>query len=452
MGQGVVRDDPDREPQERVDRLTPDVERRDARRRADRDALARVRRKVREERRLAGARTAGDEDRLHRRLDRREHVLLLGGQLGRVGHPARLPPPCDGPRRGPGLIRQGKNRLSGMGGLWTRFGAVAGALVIAFVASIIVLNQTVYTPVAFVRGYLDALARHDVGAALALAGPLPSSSAVDDLLTAEVLGDLESYTVEETAAPVDGVHLVAVSYVADGHEGRNLVRGGAQRRRPRDVPDVGLRVVAARRARAHGPARARLHGERRALRRARAGRREHLSRLHPRRRLPRAPVELLRGGDADRRARLAEDRPDHHHRRGGERRVHDPRRRPGARVPRRLRDAAGACSRGAVPSVSRSTTRGSRRRRPGRSASTPQPRSSRRRRPASGASRRQPAPPGSRSRSSDTSDGSIIPIDTLVPYLGRLRRDVHRARRRSCSHRRSARSANRVAAGGDGHF
>ncbi len=117
-----------------------------------------------------------------------------------------------------------------MGGLWTRFGAVAGALVIAFVASIIVLNQTVYTPVAFVRGYLDALARHDVGAALALAGPLPSSSAVDDLLTAEVLGDLESYTVEETAAPVDGVHLVAVSYVADGHEGRTsfeVERSGA---------------------------------------------------------------------------------------------------------------------------------------------------------------------------------------------------------------------------------
>jgi len=106
-----------------------------------------------------------------------------------------------------------------MRGLWTRFGAAAGVLVIAFITSVVVLNQTVYTPVGFVRGYLDALARHDVAAALALAGPLPSSSAVDDFLTTEVLSDLESYTVEETTE-VSGVHTVTAEYVADGREGR----------------------------------------------------------------------------------------------------------------------------------------------------------------------------------------------------------------------------------------
>lgn len=110
-----------------------------------------------------------------------------------------------------------------MRGLWIKIAIAGGLLVIAFIVAVVVLNQTVYTPSSFVRGYLDALARHDVKAALSLAGPLPSSSAVDDLLVAEVLGDLESYTVTETPGTGD-VHAVVVEYRADGRDGRASFR------------------------------------------------------------------------------------------------------------------------------------------------------------------------------------------------------------------------------------
>jgi len=108
-------------------------------------------------------------------------------------------------------------------GLWIKLGIAGGLLVIAFVVAVAVLNQTVYTPAGFVRGYVDALARHDVSAALALAGPLPSSSAEDDLLVREMLGELESYDVAETGSSA-GVHSVGVDYRADGREGRAAFR------------------------------------------------------------------------------------------------------------------------------------------------------------------------------------------------------------------------------------
>ena len=110
-----------------------------------------------------------------------------------------------------------------MRGLWIKIAIAGGLLVIAFVVAVVVLNQTVYTPSGFVRGYLDALARHDVKAALSLAGPLPSSSAVDDLLVEEVLGELDSYTVTETPGAGD-VHAVVVEYRSEGRDGRTTFR------------------------------------------------------------------------------------------------------------------------------------------------------------------------------------------------------------------------------------
>lgn len=109
-----------------------------------------------------------------------------------------------------------------MRGLWIKIAIAGGLLVIAFVVAVGVLNQTVYTASGFVRGYLDALARHDVRAALSLAGPLPSSSANDDLLVAEVLGELERF--ELTAAQSGDVHTVTVDYRADGRDGRTAFR------------------------------------------------------------------------------------------------------------------------------------------------------------------------------------------------------------------------------------
>ena len=80
----LVRDEPDRQPEQRVDGLALDVEGGDAGRRADRDLLRRVPREVLQQRRLAGAGAAGDEDVLARVLDEPEQRLLLGGESGRV--------------------------------------------------------------------------------------------------------------------------------------------------------------------------------------------------------------------------------------------------------------------------------------------------------------------------------------------------------------------------------
>lgn len=107
--------------------------------------------------------------------------------------------------------------------MWIKLAIAGGVLIGAFIVAVAVLNQTVYTPAGFVRGYLDAIARHDVVAALELAGPLPSSSAEDDLLVAEVLGELESYTVTETGNAGD-VRTVAVDYRADGRTGSTTFR------------------------------------------------------------------------------------------------------------------------------------------------------------------------------------------------------------------------------------
>ena len=76
----AVRDEPDRQPEQRVDRLTLDVQRRDARRRAHRDLLRRVPREVLQQRRLAGAGAPGHEDVLAGVLDEPEQRLLLGGE------------------------------------------------------------------------------------------------------------------------------------------------------------------------------------------------------------------------------------------------------------------------------------------------------------------------------------------------------------------------------------
>ncbi len=109
-----------------------------------------------------------------------------------------------------------------MRGTWIRIGIAAAVLVAAFVAAVIILNGTVYSPSGFVRGYLDALARKDPKAALALAGPAPSSSALDDLLAPDVMADLSDISVTEDSDPSTlptGHRTVHVEFTADGRRG-----------------------------------------------------------------------------------------------------------------------------------------------------------------------------------------------------------------------------------------
>lgn len=103
-----------------------------------------------------------------------------------------------------------------------RLGIVLGILLVAFAATVVVMNLTLTSAGGFVRGYLDALARHDVAGALQLAGPLGSADdASDELLTAEALGDLDDIELVGDVDAGDGIHHVTYRYVAGGLAGES---------------------------------------------------------------------------------------------------------------------------------------------------------------------------------------------------------------------------------------
>ncbi len=116
-----------------------------------------------------------------------------------------------------------------MRGVLIRGAIGAVIIIIGFTITAVVLNASVYTPASFVRGYLDALTRHDAAAAIALAGPAPTSSSSTALLVPSVMSDISSVSVTD-AGERDGVHTVNVDYTADGHVGSTtfqVVRTGA---------------------------------------------------------------------------------------------------------------------------------------------------------------------------------------------------------------------------------
>jgi len=105
-----------------------------------------------------------------------------------------------------------------MRGVAIKAGIAAGVIVLGFIAAILLLNATLYSPAGFVRGYVETLERGDSAGALELAGPPRSSSSLDDLLTREGMSEIESFEVVEREER-DGVHRVSVRYQADGHTG-----------------------------------------------------------------------------------------------------------------------------------------------------------------------------------------------------------------------------------------
>jgi hypothetical protein len=81
---------------------------------------------------------------------------------------------------------------------------LVGLVVAGFVATVIALNSTLYSPGGFARSYLDALARHDVTEALLADGVAVPSDASGELLDPDALGDLAGIRLvsdEESAAP-----------------------------------------------------------------------------------------------------------------------------------------------------------------------------------------------------------------------------------------------------------
>lgn len=88
-------------------------------------------------------------------------------------------------------------------------------IVLGFTATVLILNATLYSPAGFVRGYLDALQRHDAQGALELAGPLPSGSASRELLTSNALGDIADLALVSDTVK-GGSHRIRFTFVANG--------------------------------------------------------------------------------------------------------------------------------------------------------------------------------------------------------------------------------------------
>jgi hypothetical protein len=90
--------------------------------------------------------------------------------------------------------------------------AALGALVIGgFAAVVFALNATLYSPAGFVRGYLDALARHDATGAMALAGGAEGDPS-RELLTAAAMSELADIQLVASTDEAGGVTRVTYSY------------------------------------------------------------------------------------------------------------------------------------------------------------------------------------------------------------------------------------------------
>jgi hypothetical protein len=100
--------------------------------------------------------------------------------------------------------------------------SVVFAIVIAaFAGTVLVLNSTLYSASGFVRGYLDAIARHDVDGALELAGTSVVGDASDELLKASAMSDLTDIRLVSETARSDGGQRVVYEYLADGVAGQS---------------------------------------------------------------------------------------------------------------------------------------------------------------------------------------------------------------------------------------
>ncbi|MHB1171055.1 MAG: hypothetical protein ACYCZY_00880 [Lacisediminihabitans sp.] len=93
-----------------------------------------------------------------------------------------------------------------------------GLLAAAFAGTVFSLNLTLYSASGFVSSYLDALARHDVDAAVILAksGSAVSAGANRELLDPRALGNLNHIRLVSDTGQGGGRHLVTYSYNLSG--------------------------------------------------------------------------------------------------------------------------------------------------------------------------------------------------------------------------------------------
>src|SRR5690554_4144356 len=115
-------------------------------------------------------------------------------------------------------------RMPGVPGPRARFavtwGVALGLLLVAFAATIITLNSTVYSASGFVSAYLQSLARHDVASIVAMPGVDVDEDADDALLRRDALARLSQVELVDDENRGDGEHHVTFSYRIDGLPGQ----------------------------------------------------------------------------------------------------------------------------------------------------------------------------------------------------------------------------------------
>jgi hypothetical protein len=85
-------------------------------------------------------------------------------------------------------------------------------LIVAFVATLLILNSTLYSAHGFIRSYLDALNRHDATSASSFAGVEAPQGVPTTLLTDESLASISGIRLVSDRANASGSHTVTYSY------------------------------------------------------------------------------------------------------------------------------------------------------------------------------------------------------------------------------------------------
>ncbi|AWB90402.1 hypothetical protein [Homoserinimonas hongtaonis] len=84
-----------------------------------------------------------------------------------------------------------------------RASVLFGILLVAFIAVVVALNTTVFSASGFVSSYLNAVARHDLQAALAMPGVRASGDSTDEVRADEVRADTEAQGTAPSPGPAE---------------------------------------------------------------------------------------------------------------------------------------------------------------------------------------------------------------------------------------------------------
>lgn len=97
-----------------------------------------------------------------------------------------------------------------------RFGIAFGVIVLSFIATVIILNSTIYSAKGFGDAYLAALSRHDVDTAIQTPGVELPDDAADDLLAPDALGELAVIRLLDDQTGSGGDHRLTYEIDLDG--------------------------------------------------------------------------------------------------------------------------------------------------------------------------------------------------------------------------------------------